>query len=45
MVIVTIPEKNIPRLPAGLFAGTADEVVVVDTGNYYPRERDGRIEA
>jgi len=43
VVIVTIPEKNIPRLPAGLFAGVAADVVVVDTGNYYP-QRDGRIE-
>jgi hypothetical protein len=28
-----------------LFADTPDRVVVVDTGNYYPRQRDGRIEA
>ena len=45
LVIVTIPEKNIRNLPAGLFADTPDQVVVVDTGNYYPRQRDGRIEA
>src|SRR6266478_6301645 len=45
LVVVTIPQKNIPNLPAGLFAGTSDRVVVVDTGNYYPRQRDGRIEA
>jgi predicted dinucleotide-binding enzyme len=45
LVIVTIPEKNIPNLPAGLFADTPDQVVVIDTGNYYPRQRDGRIEA
>ena len=45
LVVVTIPEKNIPSLPAGLFAGTDKRVVVVDTGNYYPRQRDGRIEA
>ena len=45
LVVVTIPEKNIPSLPAGLFANTPDHVVVVDTGNYYPRQRDGRIEA
>ncbi|NUO64305.1 MAG: NAD(P)-binding domain-containing protein [Gemmatimonadaceae bacterium] len=43
VVIVTIPEKNVPRLPKGLFAG-ADRTVVVDTGNYYPRNRDGRID-
>ena len=45
LVVVTIPEKNIPLLPAGLFADTPGHVVVVDTGNYYPRQRDGRIEA
>jgi 8-hydroxy-5-deazaflavin:NADPH oxidoreductase len=45
LVVVTIPEKNIPDLPAGLFADTRSNLVVVDTGNYYPRQRDGRIEA
>jgi 8-hydroxy-5-deazaflavin:NADPH oxidoreductase len=44
VVIVTIPQKNIPDLPPGLFAGVRDDVVVVDTGNYYPRQRDGRID-
>ena len=41
---MTIPQKNIPDLPPGLFAGVPDDVVVVDTGNYYPRQRDGRID-
>src|ERR1700732_3220375 len=45
LIVVTIPQKNIPNLPAGLFADTPDRVVVVDTGNYYPRQRDGRIDA
>jgi predicted dinucleotide-binding enzyme len=45
LVVVTIPEKNVPSLPAGLFANTGERVVVIDTGNYYPRQRDGRIEA
>jgi predicted dinucleotide-binding enzyme len=45
VVIVTIPMKNIPRLPAGLFKDVPDTVVVVDTGNYYPQQRDGRIDA
>jgi predicted dinucleotide-binding enzyme len=45
LLVVTIPQKNIPKLPAGLFADTPARVVVVDTGNYYPRHRDGRIEA
>src|SRR5205085_11166401 len=43
VVIVTIPMKNIPDLPSDLFAGVSDDVVVVDTGNYYPQQRDGRI--
>ena len=43
LVIVTIPLKNIPDLTAGLFEGVPDSVAVVDTGNYYPRQRDGRI--
>jgi predicted dinucleotide-binding enzyme len=45
VVIISIPEKNIARLPANLFDGVSDDVVVVDTGNYYPQQRDGRIEA
>ena len=44
LVVVTIPEKNISNLPADLFAGVPADVVVVDTGNYYPRQRDGRID-
>jgi predicted dinucleotide-binding enzyme len=45
LVVVTIPERSIPSLSAGLFADTDEKAVVVDTGNYYPRTRDGRIEA
>ena len=44
VVVVTIPEAKIRDLPKDLFAGVRDDVVVVDTGNYYPRERDGRID-
>jgi predicted dinucleotide-binding enzyme len=44
VVIVTIQEKNIPQLPSDLFKGVPENVVVVDTGNYYPRQRDGRID-
>lgn len=40
LVVVTIPEKNVPLLPAGLLSGVP---VVVDTGNYYPQQRDGKI--
>jgi predicted dinucleotide-binding enzyme len=44
VVVVTIPMKNIPRLPVDLFQGVPDNVVVIDTGNYYPQQRDGRID-
>jgi predicted dinucleotide-binding enzyme len=44
VVVVTIPEARVRDLPADLFEGVGDDVVVVDTGNYYPRQRDGRIE-
>jgi len=44
LVVVTIPEKNIPALPPTVFDGAAAGVVVVDTGNYYPQQRDGRID-
>jgi predicted dinucleotide-binding enzyme len=45
VVVVTIPEKNVSRLPADLFKDVPASVVVIDTGNYYPRQRDGRIDA
>jgi|SRR6185312_14781549 len=43
VVVVTIPEGKIRDLPKDLFAGVPDDVVVVDTGNYYPQQRDGRL--
>lgn len=42
-VIVTIPQKSIPTLPAGVLDQALPDAVIVDTGNYYP-ERDGYIE-
>ncbi|MDP3719878.1 MAG: NAD(P)-binding domain-containing protein [Acidobacteriota bacterium] len=44
IVVVTIPQKAVNDLPAHLFADVPREVVVVDTGNYYPA-RDGSIPA
>jgi predicted dinucleotide-binding enzyme len=43
LVIFTIPMKNVPQ-HRGVFSGVPAEVVVIDTCNYYPRQRDGRIE-
>lgn len=45
LVIVSIPQKSVPLLPASLFEEVPENVVVVDTGNYYPSFRDGVIEA
>ncbi|MCX5071969.1 NAD(P)-binding domain-containing protein [Streptomyces sp. NBC_00513] len=45
IVVVTVPLKNVPDLPAGLFDGAAEGFAVIDTGNYYPKQRDGRIAA
>src|ERR1700710_1641937 len=45
LVVVTIPQVRVPDLPDDLFADTPREVVVIDTGNYYPQQRDGRVAA
>jgi len=43
VVIVSIPSKNVPDLPKDLFKQLPNEVVVIDTMNYYPILRDGAI--
>jgi predicted dinucleotide-binding enzyme len=45
VVIVAIPEKNIPDLPAGLLSSRPVGTVVIDAGNYVPKLRDGHIDA
>ena len=45
VVIVAIPEKSIPELPAGLLSALPEDTVVIDAGNYVPRLRDGHIDA
>jgi 8-hydroxy-5-deazaflavin:NADPH oxidoreductase len=45
LVVITIPQCRVPELPNDLFDGVPDDVVVVETNNYYPRNRDGRIKA
>ncbi|MFG2604873.1 NADPH-dependent F420 reductase [Streptomyces sp. NPDC048514] len=45
VVVVTVPLKAVPDLPTGLLGGAAEGVAVIDTGNYYPQQRDGRIAA
>jgi 8-hydroxy-5-deazaflavin:NADPH oxidoreductase len=45
IVVVSVPTKAVIDLPRGLFADVPDNVIVVDTCNYYPELRDGRIDA
>lgn len=44
VVVITVPLKNVPQLPDDMFDEVPEDVVVIDTCNYYPRSRDGRIE-
>ncbi len=44
LVVVTIPQGKVPNLPRGLLKNVPDGVIVIDTGNYYPRQRDGNID-
>ena len=43
VVIVTIPQKNVSGLPSDVLDGAAPGAAIIDTGNYYPQQRDGRI--
>lgn len=45
VLIVSIPTKAVTDLPPGLLADADSSVVVVDTCNYHPELRDGRIDA
>ena len=45
VIIVAIPEKNVPMLPKHLFKVLSRDTVVIDTGNFYPSLRDGTIPA
>jgi len=45
LVIVSIPQKNVPDLADGIVAGAKPGAPIIETNNYYPKERDGRIEA
>ncbi len=45
IVMISIPTKAVADLPRELFANVPGRVVVIDTGNYHPELRDGRIGA
>jgi predicted dinucleotide-binding enzyme len=45
VIIVSIPQKNVQDLPKSLFKHLPEDVVAIETGNYYPSLRDGAIPA
>lgn len=45
VVVITIPLKNVPNLPTGVLDGAKPDAAIIDTCNYYPKQRDGRISA
>ena len=45
VMIIAIPEGNIPDLPEGLLKSLPESGLVIDIGNYAPQQRDGRIDA
>ena len=45
VVIVSIPQKNVPDLAPGIVAKARTGAPVIETNNYYPQQRDGRIDA
>jgi len=44
IVVIAIPQKSIENLPMDLFENAPKQLIIVDTGNYYPL-RDGNIKA
>jgi predicted dinucleotide-binding enzyme len=45
VIIIAIAQKNVQDLPKILFKQLPREVIVMETGNYYPTLRDGTIKA
>src|SRR6202789_3670709 len=43
--IVSIPQKNVVDLAPGIVQTAKPGAPVIETNNYYPQQRDGRIEA
>ncbi|MBD0860408.1 NAD(P)-binding domain-containing protein [Gordonia sp. zg691] len=44
LVIVSIPQKNTPDLAAGILDARKPGAPVIETNNYYPQQRDGKIQ-
>jgi predicted dinucleotide-binding enzyme len=45
LVIVSIPQKNVPDLADGIVDARTPGAPVIETNNYYPQQRDGEISA
>lgn len=45
LVIVSIPQKNVPDLAPGIVKHAKPGAPIIETNNYYPKQRDGRIAA
>jgi predicted dinucleotide-binding enzyme len=45
LVIVSIPQKNVPDLADGIVEARKPGAPVIETNNYYPQQRDGEIAA
>jgi predicted dinucleotide-binding enzyme len=45
LVVVSIPQKNVVDLAPGIVSAARPGAPVIETNNYYPRERDGLIAA
>jgi predicted dinucleotide-binding enzyme len=45
LVIVSIPQKNVPDLADGIVDARKPGAPVIETNNYYPQQRDGEISA
>ncbi|MFZ6734002.1 NADPH-dependent F420 reductase [Undibacterium sp. Ji42W] len=43
IVVVTIPMTAVASLPKDLFRNAPADLIVIDTSNYYPQQRDGLI--
>jgi 8-hydroxy-5-deazaflavin:NADPH oxidoreductase len=44
IVVVAMPMARVSNLPKDLFHDAPAHLIVIDTSNYYPRQRDGFIE-
>jgi len=43
VIVVTIPLKNVPQIAAVVSLNAPTQAIIIDTCNYYPKQRDGRI--